>query len=125
MGMTDTCHPAHAAPTRHKYFELLAALYQAKDVGGRSILLESVDQRLLEFITVQNFLNRPLSMMQLLNSRDVLFLGASTISRKIDALGHAGWIRSEVDVADRRMKFILPTEKTLAYFAQLNALMPA
>jgi len=122
--MTDTCHPAHAAHHRQKYLELLAALYRAKDVAGQSILLESDDQRLLEFITVQHFLKQPLSMMQLLNSREVLFLGASTISRKIEALIQDGWTRSEVDVADRRMKFILPTEKTLAYFARLNALMP-
>lgn len=119
--MTDT----HAStPKPSKYLEFLVALYQAKDVRGDLILLESTDQRFLEFIAVQWVLNKPLSMMQILMSREVLFLGASTISRKVDALREAGWIRTVADAADRRIKWLEPTEQAWAYFERVNALMP-
>ncbi len=118
--MTDTC--AHTL-TSDKYLKFLAAMYQAKDAQGHSMLLASEDQRLLEFITVQSFLNKPLSMMQIMMSREVLFLGASTISRKVDALRLAGWVRTVADAGDRRIKWLEPTEKALHYFQQVDALL--
>jgi DNA-binding MarR family transcriptional regulator len=122
--MTDISTPATATFGRHKYFEFLSKLYLAKKSDLQSLVLESVDQRLLEIIAVQHYLNKPLSAMQLLNSRDLLFLGASTISRKLEALTLKGWVESRTDVADRRVRFIVPTSKTLTYFEQLNALIP-
>ena len=122
--MTDTHTSADASSSSHRYFEFLAALYRAKNTDQEPMVLESVDQRLLEIIAVQHYLNKPLSAMQLLNSRDVVFLGASTISRKLEALSRDGWIQSELDAADRRIKFIVPTAKAMAYFDRLNALMP-
>lgn len=122
--MTDTCSTQKQAHACQKYFEFLSALYQTRGADRKPILLEAVDQRLLEIIAVQHFLNKPLSVMQLLNSREILFLGASTISRKLDVLITDGWIRTETDTADRRMKLVVPTEQAMGYFAQLNALMP-
>jgi len=116
---------AHAStPKPSKYLEFLVALYQAKNARGDLILLESTDQRFLEFIAVQWVLNKPLSMMQILMSREVLFLGASTISRKVDALREAGWIRTIADQSDRRIKWLEPTDKALAYLERVNTLMP-
>lgn len=122
--MTDTSSLLAAAPAPNKYLEFLAALYQAKNSQGESMLLDAADQRVLEFIAVQSFLKKPLSMMQILMSRDVLFSGASTISRKVDALRQAGWIRTVADVTDRRIKWLEPTEQAWAYFERVNALMP-
>lgn len=122
--MNHACQATAAAPAKLKYLELLAALYQAKGSGDVPVLLESVEQRLLELITVHCFVNKPLTMMQILNSQDVLYLGASTISRKIDQLREKGWIRSVTDPTDRRVKFIEPTPKTMAYFEGVNALLP-
>lgn len=121
--MINTCLPA-VVSHRNRYIEFLAALYQAKDEARKPILLESVDQRLLEMVTTHHFLKQPLSVMQLLTSRDLIFLGASTVSRKLDVLSTAGWIRTEIDVADRRVKYVLPTQQTLDYFDQVNALFP-
>lgn len=118
--MTDTCD---ATLPSKKYMKFLAAMYQAKDDLGHLILLDAEDQRLLEFIAVQCFLDKPLSMMQILMSRDVLFLGASTISRKVDALRQAGWIRTVADAADRRVKWLEPTQQAWVYFERVNALM--
>ena len=112
------------APAPNKHLEFLAALYQAKNNQGELMLLDAADQRVLEFIAVQSFLKKPLSMMQILMSRDVLFSGASTISRKVDALREAGWIRTVADAADRRIKWLEPTEQAWAYFECVNALMP-
>lgn len=122
--MTDTCSTQKQAHGGQKYFEFLSALYQSRDADRNPILLESVDQRLLEIIAVQYFLNKPLSVMQLLTSREILFLGASTISRKLDVLIANGWIRTETDTADRRMKLVVPTEQAMSYFSKVNALMP-
>ena len=122
--MTDTSSLLAAAPAPNKYLEFLAALYQAKNSQGELMLLDAADQRVLEFIAVQSFLKKPLSMMQILMSRDVLFSGASTISRKVDALRQAGWIRTVADAADRRIKWLEPTEQAWAYFERVNALMP-
>jgi len=122
--MTDTSSLLAAAPAPNKYLEFLAALYQAKNSQGELMLLDAADQRVLEFIAVQSFLKKPLSMMQILMSRDVLFSGASTISRKVDALRQAGWIRTVADATDRRIKWLEPTEQAWAYFERVNALMP-
>jgi DNA-binding MarR family transcriptional regulator len=123
-GMTDVHALTVAEPTKLKYLDLLGAIYSSPGSDEQPWLLESVEQRLLEFITVRYVLNDSLSMMQILTSRDVLFLGASTISRKVDALRAAGWIRSVTDTVDRRVKFIEPTPKAMAYFERINALMP-
>ena len=120
--MTDA-HDSKPQPS--KYLEFLTALYQAKDARGDLMLLESTDQRFLEFIAVQWALNKPLSMMQILRSREVLFLGASTISRKVNALCEAGWIRTVADPLDRRIKWLEPTDQALAYLARVNTLMPS
>jgi hypothetical protein len=122
--MTDTSSLLAAAPAPNKHLEFLAALYQAKNSEGELMLLDAADQRVLEFIAVQSFLKKPLSMMQILMSRDVLFSGASTISRKVDALRQAGWIRTVADATDRRIKWLEPTEQAWAYFECVNALMP-
>jgi DNA-binding MarR family transcriptional regulator len=113
-----------STPQPSKYLEFLTALYQAKDARGDLMLLESTDQRFLEFIAVQWALNKPLSMMQILRSREVLFLGASTISRKVEALREAGWIRAVADSSDRRIKWLEPTDQALAYLERVNTLMP-
>lgn len=120
--MTDS----HATtPQSNKYLEFLIALYQAKNAHGDLMLLASTDQRFLEFIAVQWALNKPLSMMQILRSREVLFLGPSTISRKVEALREAGWIRATADASDRRIKWLEPTDQALAYLERVNALMPS
>ena len=122
--MTDTHTSTAAISDHHPYFDFLAALYRANNTDQQTMVLESVDQRLLEIIAVQHYLNKPLSAMQLLNSRDVVFLGASSIRRKLEGLSRHGWIESKTDATDRRIKFIFPTAKALAYFDRLNALMP-
>jgi hypothetical protein len=122
--MTDTSAQPTADVACRNYLEFLAAMYQAKDTNGELILLPPEDQRLLEFIAVQWFLNKPLSMMQILTSREVLFLGASTISRKVEGLRQRGWIRTVADAADRRIKWLEPTDQAWTYLDRVNTLMP-
>lgn len=122
--MTDSCDPKAATPSQFKYLEFLTALYQANRMRDTPVVLESVEQRLLELITVQHFLKKPLTMMQLLTSNDVLYLGASTISRKIEVLQKKGWIHVVADKGDRRVRLVEPTEKTMAYFELVSSLMP-
>lgn len=109
---------------RQNYIQFLMALYGEEVGSAKSALIKPLDQRLLEFITARHTLQRPLSMMQILNSQEVLFLGPSSISRKVDRLIKNGFVRVVSGASDRRVKFVEPTDKTLAYFDALNELMP-
>ena len=122
--MTDASNTELAATDRHTYIQFLMALYLEGGGSAKSVLIRPLDQRLLEFITARHALHRPLSMMQILNSQELLYLGPSSISRKVDGLIKKGFVRVVSDVADRRIKFVEPTDKTMAYFDALNMLMP-
>lgn len=122
--MTDVYESNTTAVSKFKYLEFLAALYQANRTRDTPVVLESVEQRLLELIALQYFLKKPLTMMQLLTSQDVVYLGASTISRKVDVLQDKGWIHIVTDNQDRRVRWVEPTAMTMAYFELVSTLMP-
>jgi DNA-binding MarR family transcriptional regulator len=122
--MTDS-NNGTIQPIRQTYIHFLMALYREGEPARKLVSMTPFDQRLLEIVTARHALDRPLSMMQILNAQDVLFLGPSSISRKIDSLIARGFVRVTADAADRRIKFVEPTDKTLAYFDDFNVLMPA
>lgn len=122
--MTDS-NNGTIRPFRQTYVHFLMALYREGERAQKLVFMTPFDQRLLELITARHALRQPLSMMQILNAQDFLFLGPSSISRKIDSLIERGFVRVIADVADRRIKFVEPTDKTLAYFDGLNVLMSA
>lgn len=109
---------------RQTYIQFLMALYAESAGSAKTVFIKPLDQRLLEFITARHALHQPLSMMQILNSQELLFLGPSSISRKVDGLIEKGFVRVVSDATDRRIKFVEPTDKTMAYFDALNVLMP-
>ncbi len=118
--MTDVSPKREPISEPLRYLDFLGSVYETPE---KILLLEAVEQRLLELITVHAYKAQPLSVMQVLMSQNVLFIGASTISRKIDVLRSDGWIYSTADEKDRRVKYLYPTEKTLNYFAQISHLM--
>jgi DNA-binding MarR family transcriptional regulator len=121
--MTDQHIGANTAPVKLKYLHFLSALSEARITNQALFLLPSDEQRLLEIIAVHHAMNQPLSMMQALLLRNVLFLSPSAISRKIDRLRDAELIRVVIDTTDRRVKFIQLEEKALTYFEYLGRLM--
>jgi DNA-binding MarR family transcriptional regulator len=122
--MTDEQQGASIAPVNQKYLAFLTAIDQARQSNRQPLLIPPDEQRLLEVIAVRYAMNKPLSMMQALESRDELFLSPSAVSRKIDNLCAADLIRVVVDTLDRRVKLIEPTAKALAHFDYLGHLMP-
>jgi DNA-binding MarR family transcriptional regulator len=122
--MTDEQQGAPLAPVKHKYLAFLLAIDQARESNRQLLLIPPDEQRLLEVIAAGYAMNKPLSMMQALESRDELFLSPSAVSRKIDNLRAADLIRVVVDTVDRRVKWIEPTEKALTHFDYLGHLMP-
>jgi hypothetical protein len=118
--MTDVSPKREPISEPLRYLDFLRTVYETPE---KILLLEAVEQRLLALITVHAYKAQPLSVMQVLMSQNVLFIGASTISRKIDLLRSDGWIYSTADEKDRRLKYLYPTEKTLNYFAQVSQLM--
>ncbi len=118
--MTDASPKREKNPEQLSYLDFLGRAYESPE---EIFILEAVEQRLLELITVHAYKGQPLSVMQVLMSQDILFIGASTISRKIDALRNDGWIHAAADEKDRRVKYVYPSRKTLAYFAHMSQLM--
>lgn len=50
-----------------------------------------------------------------------LFVHKSTVARQVAQLVKNGYVRREKDKADRRMRRIFPTEKTLSILPEINA----
>lgn len=121
--MTEQKEGVAHAPANLKYLDFLLAVYEPREVDQKLMLLAPDEQRLLEIIAVRHAINQPLSMMQALELRDVLFLSPSAVSRKIDNLRAANLIRVVVSETDRRVKFIELTETAMSYFGRLGALM--
>lgn len=53
---------------------------------------------------------------------DVLEIEPISVSRLIDRMEAAGWVRREADPQDRRVKLIFPTPKALAAYAEIKLL---
>ena len=118
--MTDVSPKREKISEPLSYLDFLGRAYESPE---KIFLFEAVEQRLLELISVHAYKGQPLSVMQVLMSQDILFIGASTISRKIDTLRNDGWIHSAPDEKDRRVKYVYPSQKTWAYFAHISQLM--
>lgn len=122
--MTDQQKGATYAPSKFQYLDFLWAIHQARQTTSNVLLIPPDEQRLLDIIALQHAAEQPLSMMQALELRNELFLSPSAVSRKIDNLRHAELIHVVADTADRRVKYLEPTAKALAYFDYLGTLMP-
>ncbi len=118
--MTDVSSKRTPSEQRSKYLDFLTLIYE---LPPKLVVLEAVEQRLLELITAHAYQGQPLSVMQILMSQEILFIGASTISRKIDLLRHGGWVHTVTDAKDRRVKYLYPSKKTLDHFERISALM--
>lgn len=85
--------------------------------------LDATEEKLLQRLAVSWGRDKPVTVLETMGMEaDV---SATTIHRRLKSLSKKGVIRLEMDEADNRVKYVVPTTLANEYFAKLSACMAA
>lgn len=99
------------------FFSFLAASRNAK---GLAVLatMDPVDERILLELALHWKDESLISVVKTLH--EVSFVSTTTAHRRLKVLRKIGMIDLTVDPVDNRIKYVIPTEKTMQYFEHLG-----
>ncbi len=99
------------------FFSFLTASRSAK---GLAVLatMDPVDERILLELALHWKDDSPISVVQTMH--EVSFVSTTTAHRRLKQLRKIGMIDLAVDTADNRVKYVIPTEKTMQYLEFLG-----
>ena len=80
--------------------------------------LDPVDERILMELAMSWKDDIPITVLQTMHSCS--FISTTTAHRRLTTLRTSGMIKLELDANDNRVKFVVPTEKTIQYFDHLG-----
>jgi DNA-binding MarR family transcriptional regulator len=96
-------------------------LVKALDSDSPFPALDATEERLLRQLATAWEANKPVTVVETMNlEADV---SPTTIHRRLKSLKKKGVISLELDEADNRVKYVLPTALTTDYFAKLSNCM--
>lgn len=104
------------------FYNFLAA---SRNANGLAVLalIDPVDERILYELAMHWRVDSPISVVQTMHA--VNFVSTTTAHRRLKSLRKNKMIDFVLDVQDNRVKFIVPTEKTLQYFEHLGQCIKA
>lgn len=85
--------------------------------------LDATEEKLLQRLAVSWGTDKPVTVLETMGmDADV---SPTTVHRRLKSLSKKGVIRLEMDEADNRVKYVVPTSLANEYFAKLSACMAA
>ena len=95
-------------------------LSNSRSAKGLAVLnsIDPVDERILLELAISWKDDSPITVVQTMHA--VSFVSTTTAHRRLKLLRKAGMIDLAVDTADNRVKYVIPTEKTMQYFEYLR-----
>jgi len=98
-----------------RFLNLLNAIERESGVPE----FEANERVLLDMLARRWHQGKPVTVLEAMNS-GVSGMSPSTVHRRIKSLKMSGMLRAESDAADSRTKYLVPTEKAMAYFGRLG-----
>lgn len=103
-----------------KYLQFLSSMRTAHE-ATKTVGLDPYAELVLELVTLAWGEGQPLKVAQVM--RQVPGLSTATVHRRLKLLVTQDFIALTVDEADNRIKYVTPTERALALFAQRGKLV--
>lgn len=97
------------------------AMAQALDSSLSPSHLDETQKRLLELIATRHASGKAITVSEAMGS--AFIASPATIHRKLDALRESGLIAPMFEGANRRTKYLVPTQAADQYFHQLGHLL--
>ena len=97
------------------------ALTQALDSSAAAVAMDETQKRLLELIATRHAGGNAITVSEAM--RAAFIASPATIHRKLDALRESGLIAPMFEGANRRTKYMVPTQAADQYFHKLGQLI--
>ncbi len=102
-----------SASTYLKFLNLVQAVRERPSFAA----IDPVEERLLNLFAAAWHTEKPFTVLEAMGMvRDV---SSSTVHRRLTSLREKGLVALETDANDSRVKYVVATDKTNQYFAQL------